>query len=49
VSSCALMVFNELLFARGLRGIPMDLAQAGAVIGVGRRAAFLRAIGSRGR
>jgi hypothetical protein len=34
VSSCVLMVFNELLFARGLQGIPMDLAHAGAVIGV---------------
>ena len=34
VSSCALMVFNVLLFARGLRGIPRDLAQLGGVIGV---------------
>lgn len=34
ISSCALMVFNILLFSRGFRGIPRDLAQLGGVIGV---------------
>jgi hypothetical protein len=34
VSSCALMAFNVLLFSRGFRGIPRDLAQIGGVIGV---------------
>ncbi len=34
ISACALMVFNVLLFRGGLRGIPIDLARAGAVVGV---------------
>ena len=33
ISACALMVFNVLLFSRGMRGIPRDLAQAGGFIG----------------
>jgi len=40
VSSCALMVFNVLLFSRGLWGIPRDLAQIGGVIGVAGVAAL---------
>jgi hypothetical protein len=35
VSACALMVFNVLLFRTGFRGIPVDWAQLGAVIGTG--------------
>jgi hypothetical protein len=35
VSACVLMVFNVILFDRGLGGVPRDLAQAGGVIGVG--------------
>ena len=34
ISSCALMVFNVMLFWRGLRGIPKDWAQIGGIIGV---------------
>lgn len=34
VSACALMVFNVLLFRGGLRGIPIDLARVGAIVGV---------------
>ena len=34
ISACALMVFNVLLFSRGLRGIPRDAAQFGGVVGV---------------
>ena len=35
LSACVLMVFNVLLFMRGMRGVPRDLAQVGGVIGVG--------------
>lgn len=34
LSACVLMVFNVLLFSRGLRGIPIDLARLGGAIGV---------------
>lgn len=34
LSACVLMVFNILLFSRGFRGIPRELAQIGGVIGV---------------
>jgi hypothetical protein len=33
ISSCALLVFNVLLFRTGFAGIPIGLAQAGAMIG----------------
>jgi hypothetical protein len=35
VSACALMAFNVLLFMRGFRDIPLNLARIGGVIGVG--------------
>jgi hypothetical protein len=34
LSACVLMVFNVILFSRGLRGVPIALAQIGGVIGV---------------
>ena len=34
VSSCVLMVFNVILFGRGLLGVPVDLARVGGVVGV---------------
>jgi hypothetical protein len=34
MSACTLMVFNVILFMRGLMGIPRDLAQIGGVIGM---------------
>ena len=40
ISACVLMTFNVLLFRGGLRGIPMGLAQFGAVLGVGSVAAL---------
>jgi len=33
VSACALMVFNVILFSLGMRNIPRDLAQLGALLG----------------
>ncbi len=35
ISACVLMAFNVLLFRGGLRGIPIGLAQFGAVLGIG--------------
>ena len=40
ISSCALMVFNIVLFQGGLAGIPLDLARLGGVIAVVGVAAF---------
>lgn len=40
VGACVLMAFNVLLFRGGLRGIPIALAQFGAVLGVGCVAAL---------
>ncbi len=40
VSACVLMVFNVLLFSRGLRGLPIELAQIGGLIGTGGVAAL---------
>jgi hypothetical protein len=40
ISSCALMVFNIILFRGGLAGIPRDLARFGGVIAVVGVAAF---------
>jgi hypothetical protein len=40
VGACVLMAFNVLLFRGGLRGIPLELAQFGAVLGVGCVAAL---------
>jgi hypothetical protein len=34
ISACTLMVFNVILFQIGFRGIPLNLAQLGGVIGV---------------
>ncbi|MBN9120905.1 MAG: hypothetical protein J0I06_17430, partial [Planctomycetes bacterium] len=34
VSACVLMVFNVILFSRGMRGVPEELARIGGVIGV---------------
>lgn len=34
MSACVLMVFNVILFSRGLRGVPIGLAQLGGVLGV---------------
>jgi hypothetical protein len=34
MSACTLMVFNILLFMKGLQGIPIELAQIGGVIGM---------------
>ena len=51
ISSCALMVFNVILFQGGLRGIPRDLAQIGglvAVVGVAVFGIFAIAFGLRG-
>jgi hypothetical protein len=44
VSACVLMVFNVILFTRGLRGIPQGLAQIGAAIGL-TGVAFLGLLG----
>ena len=35
ISACTLMTFNVILYSRGFRGIPVDLARVGAVAGVG--------------
>ena len=35
ISACVLMAFNVLLFRGGMRGIPIGLAQFGAVLGIG--------------
>lgn len=34
LSACVLMVFNVMLFTRGLWGVPIDLARVGGGIGV---------------
>ena len=34
VSACVLLVFNVILFSRGMRGIPEELARIGGLIGV---------------
>lgn len=34
VSACVLMVFNVILFSRGLRGVPIELARVGGAVGV---------------
>src|SRR5262245_10540143 len=34
ISACVLLVFNVILFTRGMRGIPEELARVGGLIGV---------------
>ena len=40
VSACVLMVFNVILFTRGLANVPIGLAQIGGLIGTGGVAAL---------